>query len=78
MRAITGARRIELVPSIDLRDKPRLVAIDGKPSRGLREKILLAVMVASFSVFVVAFATYIVRPAVTTVTSTSDSTPESW
>jgi hypothetical protein len=78
MRAITGARRIDAAPSTELRDKPRLVAVQPKSGRGVRDKIFLAIMVASFSVFVVAFATYVVRPAVTTVTSSSETGPESW
>ena len=78
MRAITGARRSDAAPTTVQRDRPRLVAVEPKTGRSLREKVLLAVMLTSFSVFVVAFATYIVRPAVTTVTSSSESAPESW
>jgi preprotein translocase subunit SecF len=77
MRAISGARRIEAVPATELRDKPRLYAVEPNTSRSLREKVLLAIMVASFSVFVIAFATYVVRPALNTVSS-SESAPENW
>ena len=71
MRAITGQRHIEAAPSTELRESPRLVAVQPKSGRSTIEKLFLAIMVASLSIFAVAFATQVLDPAVQVATSSA-------
>jgi len=80
MRAITGQRHIEAAPSTELRERPRLTAVQPNTGRSSIEKLFLAILVASLSLFAIAFATQVLDPAVQIVTSSApaDANTTGW
>lgn len=64
---------IETSPAVQPapRATPRLEVIPGKGPRRTAEKWFFGLMIVSVCVFSVAFATFVLRPAVATTTSTS-------
>ncbi len=73
MTTITRNPAVEVSPSIApvRRAAPQLEVVHGTSPRRAVEKWFLGLMVVSFCVFGIALATYVLRPAISTTSSTS-------
>jgi len=73
MTTITRNPVVEASPAVETvrRAAPKLEVVPGKGPRRTTEKWFLGLMLASVCLFTIALATYVLRPAITTTSSTS-------